>query len=138
MSMMKRMTDKFSHLGLKDSSRSKPSSPAPQPAAQLPPVHHQSTPQQPSQQPETIYAAYPRGSLSTQRTSGSGAPGGGPLDAAADGRYAEIARINLSFAATPRPKGTYRLRDFDILRTLGMGSFGRVHLCASRPSHRRK
>lgn len=29
-----------------------------------------------------------------------------------------------------RPKGTYRLTDFLILRTLGTGSFGRVHLGA--------
>ena len=27
-----------------------------------------------------------------------------------------------------RPKGTYRLNDFLIHRTLGTGSFGRVHL----------
>ena len=31
-------------------------------------------------------------------------------------------------AATGRPKGSYRLADFIIQRTLGTGSFGRVHL----------
>ncbi|KZT22477.1 kinase-like protein [Neolentinus lepideus HHB14362 ss-1] len=31
-----------------------------------------------------------------------------------------------------RPKGTYRLQDFIIQRTLGMGSFGRVHLVRSK------
>lgn len=34
-------------------------------------------------------------------------------------------------AATVRPKGAYRLADFLIQRTLGTGSFGRVHLGAS-------
>ncbi|KAK0226608.1 kinase-like domain-containing protein [Armillaria fumosa] len=32
----------------------------------------------------------------------------------------------------PRPKGSYRLEDFIIQRTLGTGSFGRVHLVRSR------
>jgi hypothetical protein len=31
-----------------------------------------------------------------------------------------------------RPKGTYRLTDFIVQRTLGTGSFGRVHLGAYR------
>lgn len=31
-------------------------------------------------------------------------------------------------AATGRPKGSYKLADFIIQRTLGTGSFGRVHL----------
>lgn len=33
---------------------------------------------------------------------------------------------------TQRPKGTYRLSDFIIQRTLGTGSFGRVHLARSK------
>jgi len=33
-------------------------------------------------------------------------------------------------------KGKYSLNDFDILRTLGTGSFGRVHLVQSRHNHR--
>jgi len=36
-----------------------------------------------------------------------------------------------------RPKGTYRLSDFIIQRTLGTGSFGRVHLGTSIPLLRR-
>ncbi|KAF9005800.1 kinase-like protein [Hymenopellis radicata] len=35
-------------------------------------------------------------------------------------------------AAPARPKGTYRLTDFIIQRTLGTGSFGRVHLVRSK------
>lgn len=41
-------------------------------------------------------------------------------------------------AATGRPKGSYRLADFIIQRTLGTGSFGRVHLgklCQTSLSH---
>jgi protein kinase A len=33
-------------------------------------------------------------------------------------------------------KGRYSLADFDMLRTLGTGSFGRVHLVQSRHNHR--
>ena len=33
-----------------------------------------------------------------------------------------------------RPKGSYRLTDFIIQRTLGTGSFGRVHLGMDCPS----
>jgi len=35
-------------------------------------------------------------------------------------------------ATAGRPKGTYRLADFIIQRTLGTGSFGRVHLARSK------
>lgn len=58
-----------------------------------------------------------RESISTDRTSTS--------QAESEGRFIEAPR----FSARPRrPKGTYRLNDFNILRTLGTGSFGRVHL----------
>ena len=56
-----------------------------------------------------------RGSISTDRTSAS-----------QDDTEGIIAtrRVRLP----QRPKGTYRLSDFIIQRTLGTGSFGRVHL----------
>lgn len=56
-----------------------------------------------------------RGSISTQRTSAS------QEDVQ---EIVETRRVRLP----QRPKGTYRLSDFIIQRTLGTGSFGRVHL----------
>ncbi|KAH6910317.1 AGC/PKA protein kinase [Coprinopsis sp. MPI-PUGE-AT-0042] len=62
-----------------------------------------------------------RESISTDRTSTS--------QAESEGRFIEAPR----FSARPqRPKGAYRLNDFNILRTLGTGSFGRVHLVRSK------
>jgi protein kinase A len=64
-----------------------------------------------------------RGSISTDRTSAS-------QDDTEE--IVETRRVRLP----QRPKGTYRLSDFIIQRTLGTGSFGRVHLgmCYSSPS----
>ena len=56
-----------------------------------------------------------RGSISTDRTSAS-------QDDTEEN--IETKRVRLP----QRPKGTYRLSDFIIQRTLGTGSFGRVHL----------
>lgn len=56
-----------------------------------------------------------RGSVSTDRTSAS-------QDDTEE--IIETRRVRLP----QRPKGTYRLSDFIIQRTLGTGSFGRVHL----------
>ena len=56
-----------------------------------------------------------RGSISTARTSAS-------QDDTEE--IVETRRVRLP----QRPKGTYRLSDFIIQRTLGTGSFGRVHL----------
>ena len=56
-----------------------------------------------------------RGSISTNRTSAS-------QDDTEE--IVETRRVRLP----QRPKGTYRLSDFIIQRTLGTGSFGRVHL----------
>ena len=56
-----------------------------------------------------------RGSISTDRTSAS-------QDDTEE--VVETRRVRLP----QRPKGTYRLSDFIIQRTLGTGSFGRVHL----------
>lgn len=59
-----------------------------------------------------------RGSISTARTSAS-----------LDDVDAGMMPIELQrFLKPSRPKGTYRLHDFIIQRTLGTGSFGRVHL----------
>jgi protein kinase A len=58
-----------------------------------------------------------RGSISTDRTSES-------MSMDDTGELLQTKRKR-----TPqRPKGTYRLNDFLIHRTLGTGSFGRVHL----------
>lgn len=58
-----------------------------------------------------------RGSISTDRTSES-------MSMEDTGELLQTKRKR-----TPqRPKGTYRLNDFLIHRTLGTGSFGRVHL----------
>ncbi|PPQ63752.1 hypothetical protein CVT24_004261 [Panaeolus cyanescens] len=63
-----------------------------------------------------------RGSISTDRTSQS---------------HEEPALILQPRLRTPvRPKGTYRLSDFTIQRTLGTGSFGRVHLVQSKHNFR--
>ena len=56
-----------------------------------------------------------RGSISTERTSAS--------QDDVEGIF-ETRRVRFP----QRPKGTYRLSDFIIQRTLGTGSFGRVHL----------
>ena len=58
-----------------------------------------------------------RGSISTQRTSASDISGAEP--------DTPLMRAQLRVT---RPKGTYCLADFMIKRTLGTGSFGRVHL----------
>lgn len=40
----------------------------------------------------------------------------------------EFEQQQVTLPVSQRPKGHYSLRDFSILRTLGTGSFGRVHL----------
>ncbi|TVY13690.1 cAMP-dependent protein kinase type 2 [Lachnellula arida] len=51
---------------------------------------------------------------------------------------AEVAKPTPQVQATPvrQTKGKYSLGDFDILRTLGTGSFGRVHLVQSKHNQR--
>jgi len=56
-----------------------------------------------------------RGSISTDRTSASQED----VEELVKTKHARLPQ---------RPKGTYRLSDFIIQRTLGTGSFGRVHL----------
>jgi len=97
------------------------------------------------------YGAYQRGSISTERTSLSGysnnnsnipkpVPAANFIPATGAGATAQRRDRNdreesmyveddlpARFLAL-RPKGSYRLSDFIIQRTLGTGSFGRVHL----------
>jgi hypothetical protein len=105
--MIRRMTDKLGHL-----------------------AHgHQKTLQQQQQQqavpglplPVTTHTHLEhRGSISTQRTSESSKRGESVDEAHPIG--------DSNFPCQRRAKGTYRLADFLFQRTLGTGSFGRVHL----------
>jgi protein kinase A len=109
--MIKRMTDRIGHFGHpKQSSDSSPRGLGSLPYTPSPAIDI------------SIAADYHRGSISTARTSSS-----------------EWSKRGDSFEAEPlpppslprvssRPKASYRLSDFMILRTLGTGSFGRVHL----------
>lgn len=105
--MLKRMASKFSaHLGLRKSVKD----PNPMLGITL------------SSSSSSIHSHIPnmpiydhRGSISTERTSASQEDVEGAVD---------TRRIRLP----QRPRGTYRLSDFIIQRTLGTGSFGRVHL----------
>src|SRR5712672_176758 len=99
--MIRRMTDKLGHL-----------------------THgHQKPPQQQQQPIPGLPLPVPhiehRGSFSTQRTSES-SKRGESVD--------ETRPVDDSFPYQRRTKGTYRLSDFYFQRTLGTGSFGRVHL----------
>lgn len=80
--------------------------------------------QQPQQQPvlPQVQIVNVRGSISTERTSTSDASKRGDSFDAAESSRSSYART------VHRPKGTYCLTDFIIQRTLGTGSFGRVHL----------
>ena len=110
--MIRRMTDKLGHL-----THGHPKSPQLQQQQQL-------QLQQPIQSlplPATTHTHLEhRGSISTQRTSES-SKRGESVD--------ETRLLNESiFPFQRRAKGTYRLADFLFQRTLGTGSFGRVHL----------
>ena len=103
--MLKRMASKFSvHLGIR---KPVPKDDSPIPGIALSPSSTL------SHIPTTPVYDY-RGSISTDRTSAS-------QDTQ---EIIENRRVRLP----QRPKGTYRLSDFIIQRTLGTGSFGRVHL----------
>lgn len=108
MSVLKRMTDKFSHLGLQSnksaSAGSSPSLYVPGSGSRHPSVTN------------VLYSTDHRGSISTEATSSK-----------------SIATTDVTEGSSfprkvAREKGTYKLNDFIIHRTLGMGSFGRVHL----------
>lgn len=70
-------------------------------------------------------------------------PPGQPPTNQADQPYKPIPQGGIIDAAAQQPpgqvrttKGKYSLQDFEILRTLGTGSFGRVHLVQSRHNTR--
>ncbi|KAA1476468.1 kinase-like protein [Dentipellis sp. KUC8613] len=101
--------------------------------AQQPP--HQPQAQQSAPLPATLgaapYTAEFRGSISTQRTSES--------ESSKAAEAADERRRGLEIASLPHPrrqKGTYHLTDFFFQRTLGTGSFGRVHLVRSKHNFR--
>ncbi|KAF7973033.1 hypothetical protein HWV62_16308 [Athelia sp. TMB] len=75
-----------------------------------------------------------RGSMSTARTSVSEGAGlqKGAMDVDVIQTIPEGAVPVLVPRVVRRPKGAYRLSDFIIQRTLGTGSFGRVHLVRSK------
>ena len=70
-----------------------------------------------------------RGSISTERTSASdwSSKRGDSMDVVVEDKPS-IAVDKPIERVAKRPKGTYRLSDFIVQRTLGTGSFGRVHL----------
>jgi protein kinase A len=104
--MLKRMTSKLNLRG------SKPSDPS------MPP-----TPVSAS----SVSMGDPRGSISTERTSlSSGSKGGESMDVQVQEKTQQH-----GLPVPCRPRATYKLPDFTILRTLGTGSFGRVHLGSS-------
>jgi protein kinase A len=112
--MLKRMASKFSaHL----SSIRKP---VPKDAIPIPEISSASSSTL-SDIPTMPVCDY-RGSISTDRTSAS-----------QDDTEEIIDTKRVRFPQ--RPKGTYRLSDFIIQRTLGTGSFGRVHLGVYYVSH---
>ncbi|KAF5383480.1 hypothetical protein D9757_006139 [Collybiopsis confluens] len=111
MSMLKRMTDKFGshfHGSAKD----------------LPSLHSPTSPPASSLLPQYEH----RGSISmsTDRTSLS------TSDWCKRGDSLDFIEEEQPFSPPKKTKGTYRLDDFIIQRTLGCGSFGRVHLVRSK------
>lgn len=70
----------------------------------------------------SVAADYHRGSISTQRTSSS----------EWTQQENNLEAKTFSLPRVSRPKASYRLSDFIIQRTLGTGSFGRVHLVRSK------
>jgi protein kinase A len=100
--MIRRMTDKLGHL---THGHQKP--------------HHQPIQGLPLPVPTHTHIEH-RGSISTQRTSESSKRG-----ESVDETRPQDESL---FPYQRRPKGTYRLSDFYFQRTLGTGSFGRVHL----------
>lgn len=104
--MIKRMADKIGHFG-----HQKQSSPRGSLAY---------TPSQ-SVADISVAADYHRGSISTERTSSS--------EWSKRGDSFETESLPMSLPrVSSRPNASYKLSDFIIQRTLGTGSFGRVHL----------
>ena len=110
--MIRRMTDKLGHL-----------THGHQKSQQLQPLQQHQL-QQPTQTLPLLATTHAhlehRGSISTQRTSES--------SKRAESMDETCPMNESSFPYQRRAKGTYRLADFLFQRTLGTGSFGRVHL----------
>lgn len=108
--MIRRMADKFGHLGQPKQSNHSAN----------PPSASSSVLSTPSTSLE-----FHRGSISTERTSVSEwSKHGESMDVVEPEPATKLIRT------ITKPKGSYRLSDFIIQRTLGTGSFGRVHLGA--------
>lgn len=105
--MIKRMADKIGQFG---QSQKQPSQPE---LANLPYTSMSHL--------ISVAADYHRGSISTQRT----------LSSEWTQQENNLEAKTFSLPRVSRPKASYRLSDFIIQRTLGTGSFGRVHLGVS-------
>lgn len=114
--MFKRMTDKLGSHFHGYSKEQYSSSPIQSPISSIPSTAVSSA--------SSLLPQYDhRGSISTERTSLSAS------DWSKRGDSLDYIEEEKSLNARPRKhKGTYRLEDFIIQRTLGTGSFGRVHL----------
>lgn len=118
--MIRRMADKLGHLG----------------HASLPKVDESDTlsslgsPTSPNPASYLSQSSYDhRGSISTQATSMSEwSTDKRGFDVHSDMEVVEEERPHPRPKLVSRPRGVYRLSDFIIQRTLGTGSFGRVHL----------
>ncbi|KAJ4493799.1 AGC/PKA protein kinase [Lentinula edodes] len=118
--MFKRMTDKLGSHFHGYSKEQYSSSPIQSPISSIPSTAVSSA--------SSLLPQYDhRGSISTERTSLSAS------DWSKRGDSLDYIEEEKSSNARPRKhKGTYRLEDFIIQRTLGTGSFGRVHLVRSK------
>lgn len=106
--MIKRMADKIGQFGQSQKQSSQPG------LANLPYTSMSHS--------ISVAADYHRGSISTQRTSSS----------EWTQQENNLEAKTFSLPRVSRPKASYRLSDFIIQRTLGTGSFGRVHLVRSK------
>lgn len=116
-----------------------------QPQQQQPPEQQQLQQQQQQQQASSIPAQQPSPDQPTQFPAPP-ANGGTAAGASLPGQQQQAATMpqqQPTPAQTPlvqqqarQTKGKYSLADFEILRTLGTGSFGRVHLVQSRHNQR--
>ncbi|KAF8624490.1 hypothetical protein AX17_007119 [Amanita inopinata Kibby_2008] len=111
--MIRRMADRLGHLGHQKSLSDSPNRPLTFPSSS-------------SHAPLGIIDK--RGSISTQRTSLSDFTRRTNSLSTGEG----ATPLMLAQQRVTRQKGTYRLTDFIIHRTLGTGSFGRVHLVQSK------
>ncbi|KAJ7286987.1 kinase-like domain-containing protein [Mycena rebaudengoi] len=120
--MIRRMADRLGHLGQSSSSLHRAEDPGDphSPVSSLSAVSYLS------------HSSYDhRGSISTQATSMS-EWGGDKRALCVDSDMDVLDERPQRPKLVRRPKGVYRLTDFIIQRTLGTGSFGRVHLVRSK------